>query len=128
MHNIAAFQNAFRCKAVYLGAEALFAPRLVGQIGDALVAVVSTDLGGEKCVELFRLRLERMLERPVAKAFIDKYRSDVRVVGDIFAVDVKDRIAIIIDDLIAGGGAVARTAGLRGSWRIEEDALVAAKA
>jgi hypothetical protein len=43
-------------------------------------------------------------------------------------VDVKDRIAFIIDDLIAGGGTVARIAGQRGSWRIEEDALVAAKA
>ena len=37
-------------------------------------------------------------------------------------------VTILIDDLIAGGGAVARTAGQRGSRRIEEDALVAAKA
>ena len=56
------------------------------------------------------MRLERMLKRPVAKAFMDKYRSEGHVVGDIFAGDVKDSIAIIIDDLIAGGGTVACTA------------------
>lgn len=110
VHNIAAFQNAFRCETVHLDAQELFARNLIAEIGDAPVAVVSPDLGGEKRAELFRLRLERMLKRPVAKAFMDKYRSEGRVVGDIFAGDVKDRIAIIIDDLIAGGGTVARTA------------------
>ncbi|WP_292531296.1 ribose-phosphate diphosphokinase [Methylocystis sp.] len=110
VHNIAAFQNAFRCETVHLDAQALFARHVVADVGDSAVAVVSPDLGGEKRAELFRLRLERMLMRPVAKAFMDKYRSEGRVVGDIFAGDVKDRTAIIIDDLIAGGGTVARTA------------------
>ncbi|MBG0803159.1 ribose-phosphate pyrophosphokinase [Methylocystis sp. H4A] len=110
VHNIAAFQNAFRCETVHLDAQALFARHVVANIGDGPVAVVSPDLGGEKRAELFRLRLERMLKRPVAKAFMDKYRSEGHVVGDIFAGDVKDRTAIIIDDLIAGGGTVARTA------------------
>ncbi|MBM3562362.1 MAG: ribose-phosphate pyrophosphokinase [Alphaproteobacteria bacterium] len=109
-HNIAAFQNAFRCETVHLDAQALFARQVVADLKDLPVAVVSPDLGGEKRAELFRLRLERMLKRPVAKAFMDKYRSEGRVVGDIFAGDVKDRTAIIIDDLIAGGGTVARTA------------------
>ncbi|MBM3654510.1 MAG: ribose-phosphate pyrophosphokinase [Alphaproteobacteria bacterium] len=109
-HNVAAFQNAFRCETIHLDANALFARHFVVELGDASVAVVSPDLGGEKRAELFRLRLERMLNRPIAKAFMDKYRSEGRVTGDIFAGDVKDRIAIIIDDLIAGGGTVARTA------------------
>ncbi len=109
-HNVAAFQNAFRCETVHLDAQALFARCVIANVGDGPVAVVSPDLGGEKRAELFRLRLERMLKRPVAKAFMDKYRSEGRVVGDIFAGDVKDRTAIIIDDLIAGGGTVARTA------------------
>jgi len=110
VHNIAAFQNAFRCETIHLDAQALFARRVVADVADSAVAVVSPDLGGEKRAELFRLRLERMLNRPVAKAFMDKYRSEGRVVGDIFAGDVRDRIAIVIDDLIAGGGTVARTA------------------
>jgi ribose-phosphate pyrophosphokinase len=110
VHNIAAFQNAFRCETVHLDAQALFARHVVANIGDSPVAVVSPDLGGEKRAELFRLRLERVLKRPVSKAFMDKVRSEGRVTGEIFAGDVKDRTAIIIDDLIAGGGTVARTA------------------
>jgi ribose-phosphate pyrophosphokinase len=110
VHNIAAFQNAFRCETIHLDAQALFARHVVANVGDSPVAVVSPDLGGEKRAELFRLRLERVLRRPVAKAFMDKHRSEGRVVGDIFAGDVKDRTAIIIDDLISGGGTVARTA------------------
>jgi ribose-phosphate pyrophosphokinase len=110
VHNVAAFQNAFRCETIHLDANALFARYFVAELGDAPVAVVSPDLGGEKRAELFRLRLERLLRRPVAKAFMDKYRSEGRVTGDIFAGDVKDRTAIILDDLIAGGGTIARTA------------------
>jgi ribose-phosphate pyrophosphokinase len=110
VHNIAAFENAFRCETIPLDAHALFARRLLPLVGDAPVAVVSPDLGGEKRAELFRQRLERMLNRPVAKAFMDKARSEGRVTGDIFAGDVDGRIAIILDDLIAGGGTVARVA------------------
>lgn len=109
-HNIAAFENAFRCETIPLDAHALFARRLLPAIGEAPVAVVSPDLGGEKRAELFRLRLEGMLRRPVAKAFMDKVRSEGRVTGDIFAGDVRGRVAIVIDDLIAGGGTMARAA------------------
>ncbi|WP_442755034.1 ribose-phosphate diphosphokinase [Methylocystis sp. JAN1] len=110
VHNIAAFENAFRIETIPLDAHALFARHLTALIGDAPVAVVSPDLGGEKRAELFRQRLERMLKRPVAKAFMDKTRSEGRVTGDIFAGDVDGRVAIILDDLIAGGGTVARAA------------------
>jgi ribose-phosphate pyrophosphokinase len=110
VHNIAAFENAFRCEAIPLDAHALFARHVLTLVGDAPVSVVSPDLGGVKRAELFRQRLESMLNRPVAKAFMDKARSEGRVTGDIFAGDVDGRIAIILDDLIAGGGTVARVA------------------
>jgi ribose-phosphate pyrophosphokinase len=110
VHNIAAFENAFRCVTIPLDAHALFAHHLGPLLAGAEVAVVSPDLGGEKRAELFRGRLEKRLGRPVAKAFMDKTRSEGRVTGDIFAGDVESRVAIILDDLIAGGGTVARTA------------------
>jgi ribose-phosphate pyrophosphokinase len=110
VHNIAAFENAFRCETIPLDAHALFARHFLGLIGEAQAAVVSPDLGGEKRAELFRQRLERLLDRPVAKAFMDKVRSEGKVTGDIFAGDVAGRVAIVIDDLIAGGGTVARAA------------------
>ncbi len=110
VHNIAAFENAFRCETIPLDAHALFARHFGSVIGVAPAAVVSPDLGGEKRAELFRQRLERMLRRPVAKAFMDKTRSEGRVSGDIFAGDVAGREAVILDDLIAGGGTAARAA------------------
>lgn len=109
-HNIAAFENAFRCATAPLDAHQLFARHFLPLLRDAPVAVVSPDLGGEKRAELFRQELERMLGRAVAKAFMDKVRSEGRVTGDIFAGDVNGRIAIILDDLIAGGGTAARAA------------------
>ncbi|WP_424361062.1 ribose-phosphate diphosphokinase [Methylocystis parvus] len=110
VHNIAAFENAFRCETIPLDAHAIFARHFASLIGDAPLAVVSPDLGGEKRAELFRQRLERMLKRPVAKAFMDKTRSEGRVTGDIFAGEVAGRVAIVLDDLIAGGGTAARAA------------------
>ncbi len=110
VHNIAAFENAFRCESLPLDAHALFARHLAPLVAQAPLAVVSPDLGGEKRAELFRQRLERLLQRPVAKAFMDKVRSEGRVGGEIFAGDVTGRIAVILDDLIAGGGTIARTA------------------
>jgi len=124
IHNLAAFQNAFRCETLHLDAQALFAQRLLADIGETPVAVVSPDLGGDKRAELFRQRLERLLKRPVGKGFMDKFRSEGRVTSDIFAGDVQGRIAIIIDDLIAGGGTIARVAaackaqGARAVWGV----------
>jgi ribose-phosphate pyrophosphokinase len=110
VHNIAAFENAFRCVTIPLDAHALFARRIAPLVIDAKVAVVSPDLGGEKRAELFRQQLEKLIQRPVSKAFMDKTRSEGRVTGDIFAGDVDGRVAVILDDLIAGGGTIARTA------------------
>jgi len=109
-HNLAAYQNAFRCDSEHLDAQALFARHFRRLVGKEEVAVVSPDIGGEKRAELFRERLERVLARPVAKAFMDKRRSEGRVTGDIFAGDVKGRVAIVLDDLISGGGTMARVA------------------
>ena len=109
-HNLAAYQNAFRCDSEHLDARALFARHFSRLVGKEKVAVVSPDLGGEKRAELFLERLERMLAQPIAKAFMDKRRSEGKVAGDIFAGDVKGRIAIVLDDLISGGGTMARVA------------------
>jgi ribose-phosphate pyrophosphokinase len=110
VHNVAAFQNAFRCTAIALDAQALFAQHLAGEIGEEPVAVVSPDLGGEKRAELFRQRLEKLLNRPITKGFMDKYRSMGKVTGETFAGDVTGRTVIILDDLISTGGTMARTA------------------
>jgi ribose-phosphate pyrophosphokinase len=110
IHNLAAFQNAFRRGAVALDAQAIFARHIAAEIGDEPLAVVSPDLGGEKRAELFRERMENLLGRPVAKGFMDKHRSMGKVTGEIFAGDVEGRTVIVLDDLISTGGTMARTA------------------
>jgi ribose-phosphate pyrophosphokinase len=109
-HNVAAFQNAFRCRTEHLDTDALFAKVFATRLTDRQIAVVSPDIGGEKRAELFREKLERVLDRPVAKAFLDKTRSMGKVTGDIFAGDVAERVAIILDDMISTGGTMVRAA------------------
>ena len=120
-HNLAAFQNAFRCDTDHLNAELLFARHFAEIIGDEPVAVVSPDVGGVKRAEQFRGRFEAMLGRPVGKAFMDKQRSMGKVTGDIFAGDVAGQSVIILDDLISTGKTMARVAAVcreRGARKI----------
>ena len=110
VHNLAAYQNAFRCRSEHLEACRLFAAHFVPLIGGDPVAVVSPDAGGIKRAERFREVLAAALGRPVGAAFAEKYRSQGVVSGDLIVGDVAGRQAIILDDLIATGGTLARTA------------------
>lgn len=110
VHNLAAFQNAFRCDTEHLEATGLFSAHFVPRIGSREVVVVSPDAGGIKRAERLRARLARDLGRPVAAAFAEKHRALGVVSGDAFVGDVRGRVAIIIDDLIASGTTLARTA------------------
>lgn len=110
VHNLAAYQNAFRRPAENLEATGLFANHFAGLLGGAPAAVVSPDAGGIKRAEQFRLRLEQTLGRPVAAAFAEKHRSEDVVRGDLLVGDVAGRVAIVLDDLIGTGTTLARTA------------------
>jgi len=110
VHNLAAFQNAYRCRTENLEANSLFVAHFAPLFPDAEIAVVSPDAGGIKRAEQFRNRLAAALNRPVAAAFAEKYRSAGVVSGEALVGDVGGRIAIIIDDLISAGNTIARTA------------------
>jgi ribose-phosphate pyrophosphokinase len=121
VHNLAAFQNAFRCRTEHLEAAPLLVAHLAPAIGSADVVVVSPDAGGIKRAEAFRNRLAAALGRPVAAAFAEKYRSGGVLTGDALVGDVERKIAIIVDDLIAAGNTVVRAAQAcrqRGATRI----------
>lgn len=109
VHNLAAYQNAFRCRADHLEAQGLFAAHFAPLVGTQRVAVVSPDAGGLKRAEAFRQRLEARLGRPVAAAFAEKHRSEGVVSGELIVGDVAGRCAIILDDLIGTGTTIART-------------------
>lgn len=110
VHNLAAFQNAFRCRTEHLEANPLFVGHFANRLRGAQVSVVSPDAGGVKRAEAFRQRLGAALGQPIGTAFAEKYRSEGRVSGEALVGDVDGRVAIVIDDLISGGTTIARAA------------------
>ncbi len=110
VHNLAAYQNAFRCHSDHLEARKLFVRYFAGLVQDAEVVVVSPDVGGIKRAEQFRQALSRVLDKAVSTAFLEKYRSKGVVTGEAIVGDVKNRVVIIIDDLISTGTTMARAA------------------
>lgn len=110
VHNLAAYENAFRCGADHLEARGLFAEWIAARVGDEELVVVSPDVGGVKRAEALRQTLENKLHRPIGSAFLEKYRSAGVVSGQAVIGDVKDKVAVIIDDLISTGGTLARGA------------------
>lgn len=121
VHNLAAYQNAFRCRAEHLEAAPLFVSALAPQLRDADVVVVSPDAGGIKRADAYRGRLAGALGREVPMAFAEKYRSGGQLRGEALVGDVVGKAAIIVDDLISAGNTIARTARAcreRGATRV----------
>ncbi|MDE2582640.1 MAG: ribose-phosphate pyrophosphokinase [Rhodospirillales bacterium] len=110
VHNVAAFENAFRRPTVHVDSAPLFARHFASLLGEAPVVAVSPDAGGAKRVEQFRAALEVLTERDVASAYVEKFRSSGVVSGGRLAGDVRGRTAVILDDLISTGTTLARAA------------------
>ncbi|MBW8269402.1 ribose-phosphate diphosphokinase [Caldovatus aquaticus] len=110
VHNVAAFQNAFRCRAEHLDSRLLFARRLHGMVGDGPVVVASPDPGGVKRAQLFRETFEATLGREVGAAFMEKRRSGGVVSGELLVGEVAGATVVVVDDLIASGGTMRRAA------------------
>jgi ribose-phosphate pyrophosphokinase len=110
VHNLAAFQNAFRCPTEHLEAKKLFVDYFAPLLQHNEVVVVSPDVGGIKRAEDFRQALSAALGRTIPSAFMEKYRSAGVVSGAAVVGEVADRVAIIIDDLISSGTTLVRAA------------------
>lgn len=110
VHNLAAFQNAFRCRTHHLDTRRLFAGHIADRLGDGPVVVASPDPGGVKRAQLFLETLETVVARPVGFAFMDKRRSAGRVSGDLLMGDVAGAQVLVVDDLISTGHTFLRAA------------------
>jgi ribose-phosphate pyrophosphokinase len=110
VHNLAAFQNAFRCRTDHLEATKLFVAHLASLLRDApAITVVSPDIGGIKRAERFRQALCRSLGRESNLAFMEKARAKGMMRAGRLAGEVADT-AIVIDDLISTGGTLLQAA------------------
>jgi glutathione S-transferase len=71
-------------------------------------------------------RLSSLLRQDVGLAFAHKHRALGQVSGDLFAGDLRGRVAVIVDDLIAAGTTLARTAQAciaHGASRVHADRI-----
>lgn len=110
VHNIAAFENAFRVPVDHLEAGPLFVREFCRHIGDTEVVVVSPDAGGYKRAERLRELLAGEFRNAPGMAFMEKKRHDDVISGGTLIGEVSGRIALIVDDLISTGSTLGRAA------------------
>jgi ribose-phosphate pyrophosphokinase len=110
VHNLAAYQNAWRIPTDHLEARKLFVEHFLPIVAGRDPVVVSPDVGGVKRAEDFRQALGRASGLQVHGAFLEKYRSEGVVSGSAVVGEVSGRVAIIVDDLISSGTTIIRAA------------------
>ncbi|HJV26760.1 MAG TPA: ribose-phosphate pyrophosphokinase [Aromatoleum sp.] len=110
VHNLAAFQNAFRCRTDHLEANPLFVRHFASQLQGEDVVVVSPDAGGVKRAERFRRGISAALGRDASLAFMEKHRAGGVMRGGAIVGEVAGKSAVIIDDLISTGSTMLHAA------------------
>ncbi len=110
-HNLAAFQNAFRCPTVHLSAHVAFDAMVEPWLNQGPLVVASPDPGGVKRAQLWRESLQTRVRPTVGFAMVDKRRSAGVVSSDhLVAGDVAGATVLLLDDLIASGETLRRAA------------------
>ncbi len=111
VHNVQAFENAFRIPTIHLESKAYVASYFAPLIKNQETVVLSPDSGGIKRAMAFAQALENELKKPIPVAVMHKTRSEGVVGGTehIFG-DVGNKTVIIIDDLISSGTTLLRAA------------------
>ncbi|MGA3398625.1 MAG: ribose-phosphate diphosphokinase [Acetobacteraceae bacterium] len=110
VHNVAAFENAFRCPTWHIESAPLLAAHFAPLLRGEPVVAVSPDAGGAKRAEQFRQALEHLIRQDVGSAYMEKYRSSGVVSGELLVGDLRNKVAVLVDDLISTGGTLVRAA------------------
>ena len=108
VHNVAAFENAFRCSVDLLEAAPLLAEHVVARSSGEPIAIVSPDIGGAKRAQRLQDLVVARSPLDVALAIFEKRRDSGVVSGELLVGPVEGRHVVIIDDLISAGTTVLR--------------------
>ena len=110
VHDLPAFENAFRIPSIPLDTRRLFSGRAREFVGDRPLVVVSPDPGGIKRAQLFAEMLDAQGIASRGLAVIEKRRTGGVVSGERVVGEVRDATPFIVDDLTSSGGTLARSA------------------
>jgi ribose-phosphate pyrophosphokinase len=108
VHNLAAFENAFRIPTIPLDTTALFAKHFATESGAKDWVVASPDIGGVKRAQRMRDVLAGQLKSDVGSAFMDKQRNAGVVSGETLVGNVAGKRVLIVDDMISSGTTMCR--------------------
>ena len=107
-HNLAAFENAFRCPVDGLEAAPLMARHSRRRSEQVTVTIVSPDFGGAKRAQRLQDLLAVHAQRDIGFALHEKRRSSGVVSGDLLIGPVEGCHVVIFDDLISAGSTILR--------------------
>lgn len=108
VHNVAAFENAFRCSVDHLEVAPLLAERIVRMAEGQPVSIVSPDFGGAKRAQRVQELVAIRTGVDVGFAVFEKRRSAGVVSGDLLVGPVAGRHVVLVDDLIGAGTTMLR--------------------
>ncbi len=108
VHNLSAFQNAFRVPTDNLEAKNLMCEYILNALRQSGVpletlVVLSPDSGGMTRAKRFRNKLSKSLGVDVGLAYLDKTHEGKLIQGQEIIGNVKEKNVIIIDDMISSG-------------------------
>lgn len=106
VHNLSAFQNAFRIQTDALEAKNLLADFIADKLKETSVAdlvVLSPDSGGMGRAKRFRQSLVKRVKQDVGLAYLDKTHQGKVIQGHEIIGDVTHKNVVIIDDMISSG-------------------------
>ncbi len=107
IHNLAAFENSFRCPTVNLETTELFADYFYRAASDDVDSIVSPDLGGIKATRRLADAYFRLSDRTLQFSVMDKRRSEGQVSGSRLIGTVGEHV-LIVDDMIGSGTTLCR--------------------
>jgi ribose-phosphate pyrophosphokinase len=110
VHSLKVYQNCFRCRTDHLEAKNLMADYIVNELksDSREIAVLAPDSGGTDRADRFRKKVAVKMNRKVDLIHLDKIREGDVVHGSRVTDDVKDKIIVVEDDMIASGSTLVK--------------------